>query len=133
MKPLSRTTPPKPGESGTCPHCGVYAHFLDSHFQSDEWHHRMRGFELEVTVATCPSCQRPVVRYSVSEEQGGAEETVLVANRLIWPPGPTLRVPEQVGESIRSDFLEAAEILSISPKASAALSRRCLGAACRRS
>ena len=49
--------------------------------------------------------------------------------RLVWPP-VAQRTPLGIGvpESLKADYREACEVLSISPKASAALSRRVLQA-----
>jgi hypothetical protein len=46
--------------------------------------------------------------------------------KLVHPFNVARTVPEEVPKEIRKDFLEAAAVLSISEKASAALSRRCL-------
>ncbi|MBB5055408.1 hypothetical protein HDF16_000077 [Granulicella aggregans] len=62
----------------------------------------------------------------------GKEDSVLVDIALdheefmVWPRGGGRQCPPQVPHSLREDFEEAAQVLEISPKASAALSRRCL-------
>lgn len=39
MSFLTPTSPPRPGESATCPHCGVFAYFPDSDFdKSGAWY-----------------------------------------------------------------------------------------------
>ena len=44
----------------------------------------------------------------------------------IYPLSPARKFPDYIPESIRQDYEEAYSILSLSPKASATLSRRCL-------
>lgn len=48
------------------------------------------------------------------------------SKRLIYPKGTTRPVPPEVPLEFAQDFVEAALVLPDSPKASAALSRRCL-------
>ena len=45
---------------------------------------------------------------------------------LLWPRSTDRPVPQEVEKEIAEDFSEAVAVLNISPKASAALSRRCL-------
>jgi hypothetical protein len=45
---------------------------------------------------------------------------------VAWPLRSARPVPSEVPEHIRGDYSEAALVLNLSPKASAALSRRCL-------
>jgi len=45
---------------------------------------------------------------------------------LLFPKHPITQLPEEVPERFAADFREAHDTLPISPKASAALSRRCL-------
>ena len=46
--------------------------------------------------------------------------------RYVFPQGSSRFVPPEVTGPVRDDFIEASEVLTISEKASAALSRRCL-------
>jgi hypothetical protein len=45
---------------------------------------------------------------------------------LLFPKNPVKLVPPEVPPQFAADFREAHDTLSVSPKASAALSRRCL-------
>ena len=47
-------------------------------------------------------------------------------SELIYPRSMVRRIPKEVPPSVAEDFSEACRVLSDSPKASAALSRRCL-------
>ena len=62
----------------------------------------------------------------------GKQWTVGEQEVVIWPlQSARPPVPKQVPEHIGADYQEAALVLSLSPKASAALSRRCLQAVLR--
>jgi hypothetical protein len=50
---------------------------------------------------------------------------------VVWPIQYTRPIPSEVPKHIAIDYQEAAAVLNISPKASAALSRRCLQAVLR--
>lgn len=75
--------------------------------------------------ATCPNCMGAHIALSSKNGSGyPIDRTHWVFPRSgAFPPAPA-----QVPEVIASDYEEANQVLSISPKASAALSRRCLQA-----
>lgn len=53
--------------------------------------------------------------------------TPMTKELLVWPRGATRGpIPQEVPAEIALDYREATEVLAISPKASAALARRCL-------
>ncbi|WP_413711310.1 DUF4145 domain-containing protein [Rhizobium sp. Rhizsp82] len=79
--------------------------------------------------ALCPSeaCRKLVVYYCANAEKKHDDENWTV--RLIEPLGANRGpVPPVVPSIIAGDYVEACNVLPISPKASAALSRRCLQA-----
>jgi hypothetical protein len=80
--------------------------------------------KVEIWAASCNLCRRMLIGYTARR---GADKEPL-HERLIWPLTSEWFVPETVPKSIATDFREACEVLSISPKACAALSRRCLQA-----
>jgi hypothetical protein len=117
-----------------CPHCGVG-------FRSDEemWHRGGDGTGkyLALFKSTCSECGRVVLQLEVSTPRPGI--TVIgpddvqrpaydEARYVVWPFGATRPCPAEVPSDISDDYLEAAIVLPLSPKASAALSRRCLQA-----
>jgi hypothetical protein len=53
-------------------------------------------------------------------------EKGVIATTLLFPKYPIKQLPNEVPDKFADDFREAFETLPISPKASAALSRRCL-------
>ena len=73
-------------------------------------------------VARCPGCERFVLHLVPTDRNGNAMKTILV-----WPKGIARSpLPKEVPTDFANDYLEACTVLSDSPKASAALSRRCL-------
>jgi hypothetical protein len=77
--------------------------------------------------AYCPSimCSRFVAYYETRIKEG--EGDTIWQRRLIDPQSPKRdKIPSDVPSDIAVDYQEAADVLTISPKASAALSRRCL-------
>jgi hypothetical protein len=66
----------------------------------------------------CPECWKAIIYVQSNPVNWGTPQF------LAYPANATLPVPAEVGDPYRKDFLEASAVLSISPKASAALSRR---------
>ena len=63
----------------------------------------------------CPSCEEDIIKMGINELH------------YIHPRFPTRQpIPSEVPSAIAEDYKEACAVLTISPKASAALSRRCL-------
>jgi hypothetical protein len=106
-----------------CPHCttGIHDRWDQQRMESQQeylpWFYRS---------AVCPECKKLILEVCgrvISTAQG----TLPVAWELLYPRkasrGP---VPSAVPHAITVDYVEACEVLNISPKASAALSRRCL-------
>lgn len=85
----------------------------------------------------CPSCDKAIVRLSEGPPRWaglpgeeflvGVEEGKVLRQVILYPRVPFTRpLPSEVPTTIRQDFEEALIVLPFSPKASAALSRRCL-------
>lgn len=85
----------------------------------------------ELNFYSCPACKRMNMflingtkvnvgpgKFSLDEIKSSTPIRPIGSNRLPCPP----EVPPQIAE----DYIEACKVLSLSPKASAALSRRCL-------
>ena len=110
-----------------CPHCSTAINieweetstFLD--LESDE-----RG--ADILVGQCPECGELIVilrRGSVSKSE--FPHLVSIESEQVVYPAFTIRPVElEFSEPYRNDFAEACAVLNISPKASAALSRRIL-------
>lgn len=104
-----------------CPHCSISIHITWSQHQL--YFHNTVLSRLYRT-AHCPACRDIIVEYGRRNGDAGGVDW-----RLIEPSsaarGP---VPPEVPAIIANDYIEACNVLPISPKASAALSRRCLQA-----
>jgi len=119
----------KSGSSGKCPHCQEIVTFdepkpvpLGRGYHSDTSMSTSSGKDtVHVYSSKCPNrkCKKPIV---VARITSGEEEQL----RLVHPFHIVRPVPPEVPKDIGNDFLEAASVLAISEKASAALSRRCL-------
>ena len=82
-----------------------------------------KGQILDVVVVQCPSCLKLVV----SADKGEGQKNEPSEEYVIWPILSTRSpAPQEEPEHVADDYTEASLVLGISPKASAALSRRCL-------
>lgn len=108
-----------------CPHCNISFHpawAYDGLYRNGHetvWYTR---------ICTCPSCYNDIVYMS---EGNPVSLDRIPSHNLEWKavfPKSTGRdpVPVEVPSNIAKDYEEACSVLEISPKASAALSRRCL-------
>lgn len=116
-----------------CPYCGieVYPDFTRKSITSKHINNDFSISEIEeymIEHMFCPSCEKIIIKLDITTIINGAvsdysSETILLypksSNR---PPCPV----EVIDEGIVDDYNEACKVLDISPKASAALSRRCL-------
>ncbi|MHB8780621.1 MAG: DUF4145 domain-containing protein [Candidatus Geothermincolia bacterium] len=110
-----------------CPHCLVEFHDELNTIQiaRDEdgiW-------AIESYMCPNPACCRAIIFLARQEIMGHGMFMVAttIDSRLIRPPSTTRAIPHEVNDpDIRADFDEACLVLPYSPKASAALSRRCL-------
>lgn len=103
-----------------CPHClvTIYAERERLSLPSDGFHY----WWLEQ--ASCPSCNR-LILWLGQALHSGTEGSV--STRLVYPKASGRPpVPSEVPDEFSEDYVEACLVLSDSPKASAALSRRCL-------
>jgi len=121
-----------PDNQGPCPHCGITVRLT----AEDPAHPRGKLTDASARVhvvvvnGRCPSCNRPVVlahEYCMELVGSALRQGALLRSRVVWPgKTPVSKASSDVPIPVRSDFEEAAEVLPISEKASAALSRRCL-------
>lgn len=109
-----------------CPHCklDIYLHTHTSELMESNDGHWFTRF------GTCPSCANIIIDFIVSEDverkfntkPAGKEKVIRAYPHTTSFDEPSVIVPEY----LRKDFIEASLIMTLSPKASAALSRRCL-------
>ena len=115
-----------------CPHC-----LIDFHDQQTFWSVFI-GADSEgqwtLTRRSCPSCNRFVaylengkIHGAVQQGQTNVRTQVVTKTIMVWPKGVSRApIPSEVPPGIVEDYKEACLVLADSPKASAALSRRCL-------
>jgi len=102
-----------------CPHCRISFHenWFPFHGQAPDvdgtWNAQW---------TTCPSCNRPTIVIMHFSPDGTNEEDIVVYPKTTSRPP----VPPEVPPEYAEDYTEACLVLTDSPKASAALSRRCL-------
>jgi len=118
-----------------CPHCSVAANitWLTATSFTDvvekpgfEDEHEYKG--VEIAYARCPECGGLLIslRYGESPEGDGAPLRWVKSEERIYPLGSARPLAPEVPEIYRNEFLEACKVEGVSPKASAALSRRLL-------
>lgn len=100
-----------------CPHCLVTIH--DESSQSSPVSCADAVWSL--LYLACPACRKPIIRLRAT---GGLLNFIIAA----YPRATTRPVPIEVPDPYKRDFTEACDVLDLSPKASAALSRRNLQA-----
>jgi hypothetical protein len=104
-----------------CPHCqsGVHDSFVTNYpveAGDSNW---------TLMQMTCPECSQVIVRVLRRPKAKNIIATIFPA----FPATDSLRpVPTEVSDPYKQDFIEACSVLTLSPKASAALSRRNLQA-----
>jgi hypothetical protein len=129
----------KPSDVGKCPHCSEKLRFESGRFvlanlqgvtikelDSSQGVCEIHGAKetIKTRAAACPSCGKPIVTIVPTEEEFAKEE-----GYLAYPQGSIRPIPQEVlGEDqiVTEDYQQASIVSSLSPKASAALSRRCL-------
>jgi len=118
----------KPGDGAICPNCGLGVRFepaATEYTASRSWHvyshpQGKKPADIQFRCSQCPECTGIVV--SVIDQRSGKVYPV-------WPLTPHRGpLPNDLPENIEEDFQEACLVVPFSPKASAALSRRCLQA-----
>ena len=104
-----------------CPHCleSFHEQMMQKNIGDDS-----DGRNWYLSYCTCPACKRYI--FSLSHLRGIGHEVDRV-EFLVYPKGVSRApLPREVPEPYASDYREACLTLTDSPKASAALSRRCL-------
>ena len=119
-----------------CPHCRAAFHEVFTEttiydFAGNALRDK-NGYWL-VTAQVCPECGNAIV-FLVNHEPlatvvRGTATKEIHSKTLVYPRAPSRPIPSSdIPDELSSDFIEASLVLADSPKASAALSRRCLQA-----
>jgi len=84
--------------------------------------------DVEIKSGVCPNCTSPLVNLSAGKYLHDLGRlTDIKVSKVIYPLTPEdVKINELIPNIYSQDLLEAGLIINISPKASAALSRRCL-------
>lgn len=113
-----------------CPHCAVE---INSDFQ--EWYlggDTQAHWSLFTMICPNPECGKMIIELAAGDPVSAYKQGIVgignIRYKLIVNPLASSRppVPKEVDEKFAVDYKEACLILKFSPKASAALSRRCL-------
>lgn len=86
------------------------------------------GMTLKFSICSCPQCKKPII---VIDTISSEKDVDVQLGSILWPQTSNRPIPKEVEEvdpNVANDFREAALVLPLSAKASAALSRRCLQA-----
>jgi len=129
----------KPTDVGKCPHCSEKLRFESARFvlkslqeqtlgqlDSSQGVCEVHGAReiVKTRAAACPSCGKPIVSVIPREEMFSGEE-----GYVVYPQSSARPIPPEVlvdDKAVAEDYQVATVVLGLSPKASAALSRRCL-------
>lgn len=112
-----------------CPYCNVGVSVgFEEEFAYPDGDKTDQGFDIAWDF--CPECDGLLIRlrrgrFGAHGEYSGSLKTVEL-EQIVYPQYSIRPVDQEVPERYRDDYLEASAILNISPKASAALSRRLL-------
>src|SRR5471030_63205 len=119
-----------------CPHCNVAIHEGFSNGRIAETQEILKNGRLVAPSVMwfwahqrCPECYERIIRLESLVLPEGSRESQ--GSFMVYPRTPSRQVPAEVVDPYRQDFVEACTVLPYSPKASAALSRRCLQAVLR--
>jgi hypothetical protein len=120
-----------------CPHCEVSFH--DDPVLHELEYPKVKDFysnkKWRIEYQRCPNCKKLVIsliNYHYCQFFNDAADVMdeyeeIDSNLLIYPKSSSQpSCPDEVPKEYAADYREACEVVDISPKASAALSRRCL-------
>lgn len=115
-----------PKDNMICPHCSTavkYDWIYSKSLQAD----KEDGYVVEIQYSTCPNCLK-LVAFLLEGEMGeyGVNEDADFNKTLIYPKNKRIANSDDIPKLYLEDYEEAIKVLSASPKASAALSRRLL-------
>jgi len=109
-----------------CPHCSTAAKFEWEVTQPLQINKETKQ-ALEIFYGECPDCSKLVI--GIQEGDLGAGNAFLdknISEKIIHPATNAFQYSEDIREKYLEDYEEAIKVLSASPKASAALTRRLL-------
>ena len=123
------------GFNFTCPYCQTKTTINNDKLVEDKikYVEEKQDKMLEISLITCPneSCERTTIIMKdyflqFSFNRGYEKIGKAIREKRIEPEFSYIHYPDYIPEQVRQDYEEACKIVSLSPKASATLSRRCL-------
>lgn len=126
--------------SWKCPYCKTQTTIVEesntssqAHFYDSNSKFGLIGLRTYLIVCPNPECNELVISASLHEAIGNypgdyhiSPGAKLLLNWTLKPQSSAMPQPDYIPAQIRDDYYEACSILSLSPKASATLARRCL-------
>jgi len=109
-----------------CPHCNVV---IQEPREPNVLIEDYEDTEVKLHYFRCPSCCIQIILmkdYFKDHDPDGEEIWVDGKIKILLPKSSSRPISPDVPKDLAEDFIEACDVLNISPKASAALSRRCL-------
>ncbi|MDH4162500.1 MAG: DUF4145 domain-containing protein [Nitrospirota bacterium] len=116
----------------TCPHCSKGIYFEESGISAYSYDTEKKTAKEDgyaITHGFCPACHQLIVLLQegkYKETQYGTTLEDVSSEEILYPKAATKPVQPEVPDIYKNDFLEAVSVLNLSPKASAAISRRLL-------
>jgi hypothetical protein len=111
-----------------CPHCQTKYHDK----QKNLFLGRDADGDWGLVQRLCPECHRFILHLAEANLHQGEVLSIRQEVRMLHPKGAQRPMPSsEVPKDYRNDFIEASIVIADSPKASSALSRRCLQAVLR--
>lgn len=111
-----------------CPHCGIAIHLWTDSCELSTEHERNGDPIVSVEVGFCPECNKPIISF-----QYGFIDGFYPNREPCWKPIQMERIyptnafvpllDQAVPQKYADEYYEAARVLSVSPKASATISR----------
>lgn len=112
-----------------CPHCNVEVNpdFIENYLRNDVESH----WSIFYMLCPNPKCERLIIELGSGTPRQGVSSVIGIipneSKRYVHPLSSNRPpVPNEIDKEFSEDYVEACLILSFSPKASAALGRRCL-------
>lgn len=124
--------------SWTCPHCNKTQIIVDANFDIDvirleigDTNIGQIGYKILGIRCLNTECQEPVINLTVGKASWNNRASKFeiddgLFDGRIYPLSSAIPQPDYIPQQIAQDYYEACKIVSLSPKASATLSRRCI-------
>lgn len=106
----------------TCPYCNTTYFDHDDLKDSNYGHFKNQSdmANYAVYLSRCPVCEKICIEFLLYGDSWNGYF------KFSYPPASAMYLPDYIPQPIREDYLEAVQIVDLSPKASATLARRCL-------